>query len=99
MRLRHAMQTQRHRSLHIGKTHDQLLEACCRGISSWWVRENPKLPSSHFIGIATNTSMVLNYAVVTYVMMTAAVGLPNAVYRHTQDQSYLMTQCHTRHTL
>jgi len=32
MRLKHAMQTQRRRTLHIGKTHDQHLEACCRGI-------------------------------------------------------------------
>jgi len=41
------MQTQRHRSLQIGKTHDQHLEACCRGISSCWSGDNPKLPSSH----------------------------------------------------
>jgi len=34
MRLGNAMQTQRGRSLHIGKTHDQHLEASCRGISS-----------------------------------------------------------------
>jgi len=34
MRLKLAMQTQRRWSLHIGKTHDQHLEACCRGISS-----------------------------------------------------------------
>jgi len=32
MRLKHAMQTQRLRSLYIDKTHDQHLEACCRGI-------------------------------------------------------------------
>jgi len=32
MRLKHAMQTQRRRSLHIGKTHDRHLEECCRGI-------------------------------------------------------------------
>jgi len=31
------------------------------------------------IGIATNTSMVLNCALVTYIMMTADVGLPDAV--------------------
>jgi len=38
----------------------------------------PKLPLS--IGsIATNTSMVLNCALVTYIMMTADVGLPDAV--------------------
>jgi len=30
-------------------------------------------------GIATNTSMVLNYALVTYIMMTADLGLPDAV--------------------
>jgi len=34
MRLGNAMQTQRRRSLHISKTHDQHVEACCRGISS-----------------------------------------------------------------
>jgi len=32
MRLGNAMQTQRRRSLHIGKTLDQHLEACCRGM-------------------------------------------------------------------
>jgi len=31
------------------------------------------------IGIATNTSMVLNCAMVTYIMMTADVGLPDVV--------------------
>jgi len=31
------------------------------------------------IGIATNTSMVLDCALVTYIMMTADVGLPDAV--------------------
>jgi len=30
-------------------------------------------------GIATNTSMVLNCALVTYIMITADVGLPDAV--------------------
>jgi len=40
-------QTQRRRSLHIGKTHDKHLEACCRGISSCLAGDNPKLPSSH----------------------------------------------------
>jgi len=48
----------------------------------------PKQPSSHpssilnnhrVIGIAANTSMVLNCALVTYVMMTADAGLPDAV--------------------
>jgi len=42
--------------------------------------------NSHWvIGIATNTSMVLNCALVTYIMMTADVRLPNAVLRHPQD--------------
>jgi len=33
MRRKMPKQTQRRRSLHIGKTHDQHIEACCRGIS------------------------------------------------------------------
>jgi len=47
-------------------------------------RQGP-IPISHrVIGIATNTSMVLNCALVTYIMMTAVmmtadVGLPDAV--------------------
>ena len=39
------------------------------------------------IGIATNISMVLSCALVTYPMMTAEVALPDAVKRHTQDIS------------
>jgi len=39
-----------------------------------------KIVNSHrVIGIATNTSMVLNCALVTYIMMTADVGLLDAV--------------------
>jgi len=57
MRLKQAMQTQKRRSLHIGKIHDQHLEACCRGTI---------LNSHRVIGIATNTSMVLNCALVAY---------------------------------
>jgi len=34
MRLKHAMKTQMRMSLHIGKTNDHHLEACCKGISS-----------------------------------------------------------------
>jgi len=52
-------------SLHIGKTHDQHLEACCRGISFPPARQGTILSSHRVIGIATNrpTSMVLlNYA-------------------------------------
>jgi len=37
------------------------------------------LNSHRVIGIATNTSMVLNCALVTYIMMTTDVGLPDAV--------------------
>jgi len=37
------------------------------------------LNSHRVIGIATNTSMVLNSALVTNIMMTADVGLPDAV--------------------
>jgi len=39
--------------------------------------------NSHLvISIATNTSRVLNCTLVTYIMMTADEGLPDAVYRH-----------------
>jgi len=34
--------------------------------------------SNRVIRIATNTSMVLNCALVTYIMMTADVGMPDA---------------------
>jgi len=38
------------------------------------------IQNSHLvIGIASNTSMVPNCALVTYVMMTADTGLPDAV--------------------
>jgi len=63
------------------KTHGQHLEACCRGISSCYGGDNPKLSLSH----ATNTSMVQNCAFVTYIILTADVGLPEAFYRHTQE--------------
>jgi len=44
-------------------------------------RQETILSSHRVIGIATNTSMVLNCALVTYmyIMMTADVGLPDAV--------------------
>jgi len=41
-------------------------------------RQGTMLNSHRVIGIATNTSMVLNCALVTYIMMTADVGLPDA---------------------
>jgi len=42
-------------------------------------RQGTILNFHRVIGIATNTSMVLNCAFVTYIMMTADVGLPDAV--------------------
>jgi len=42
-------------------------------------RQGTMLNSHPVIGIATNTSMVLNCALVIFVMMTADVGLPDAV--------------------
>jgi len=43
-------------------------------------RQGTILNSHLVIGIATNTSMVLNCALVTYIMMTTAdAGLPDAV--------------------
>jgi len=49
-------------------------------------RQGTILNSHPIIGVAINTSMVLNCALVTYVMMTADVGLPDAVY--TQDNDH-----------
>jgi len=42
-------------------------------------RQGKILNSHRVIGFATNTSMVLNCTLVTYIMMTADAGLPNAV--------------------
>jgi len=42
-------------------------------------RQGTTLNSHQFIGIATNTSMVLKCALVTYIIMTADVELPDAV--------------------
>jgi len=42
-------------------------------------RQGTILNSHRVIGIDTNSSMVLNCALVTYIMMTADVGLPDAV--------------------
>jgi len=42
-------------------------------------RQGTILNSHRVIGNATNTSMVLNCALMTYIMMTADVGLPDAV--------------------
>ena len=43
-------------------------------------RQGTILHNHRLIGIATNTSMMLSYALVTYRMMTAEVGLPDAIY-------------------
>jgi len=42
-------------------------------------RQGTILNNHRVIGIAANTSMVLNFALVTYIMMTADAGLPDAV--------------------
>jgi len=42
-------------------------------------RQGTILNSYRVLGIATKTSMVLNCALVTCIMMTADVGLPDAV--------------------
>ena len=64
----YAKQTQRRRSLHIGRTHDQhfIAEAFPPA------RQGTILNNNRVIGIATNTSMVLIWALVTYLMMTAS---------------------------
>jgi len=42
-------------------------------------RQGAILNNHRVIGIAANTSMVLNCALVTYIMMTVDAGLPDAV--------------------
>jgi len=42
-------------------------------------RQGTVLNHHRVIGIVTNTSMVPNCALVTYIMMTADLGLPDAV--------------------
>jgi len=41
-------------------------------------RQGTIVNSHRVIGIATNTSMVLNCSFATYIMITADVGLPDA---------------------
>jgi len=64
--------------LHIGKKHDQHL---LRHVAEEFppARQGTILISHRVLGIATNTPMVLNCALVTYIMMTADVGLPDVV--------------------
>jgi len=42
-------------------------------------RQGTILNNHRVIGIAANTLMVVNYALLTYIMMTVDVGLPDAV--------------------
>ena len=62
------------------------------------VRQGTILTNHRVIGIATNISMVLCCALVTYPMMTAEVGLPNVVYRHTQDVYHKSCRYHVEQT-
>jgi len=48
-------------------------------------RQGTILNSHRVTGIAANTSMVLNCALETYIMMTTDVGLPDVVLGHTQN--------------
>jgi len=50
LRLKHAMQTQRRRSLHIGKTHDQILRHVAEAFRP--ARQGTILNSHRVIGIA-----------------------------------------------
>jgi len=63
------MQTHRRRLLHSDKMHDQHLGHVAEAFPP--ARQVTILNSHRVIGIATNTSMVLNCALVTYIMMTA----------------------------
>jgi len=77
--MRHKMpkQTQRLRSLHIGKRMTSILKHVAAAFPP--ARQGTSLNSHRVIGIATNTSKVQNCGLVTYIMMTADVGLPDAV--------------------
>jgi len=63
--------------LHIGKTHASILWHFAEALTP--ARQGTIQNSHRIIGIATNTSMVQNCALMTYIMMTADVGLPDAV--------------------
>jgi len=52
-------------------------------------RQGTILSSHRVIGIATNTSVVLNCALVTYMMMTADVGLPTNLLGPSNLQIYI----------
>jgi len=70
-------QTQRRRSLHIAeKRMTSILRYVVEAFRP--ARKGTILNPNRVIGIATNTSMVLNCAIVTYIMMTTDVRLPDA---------------------
>jgi len=73
-----APQTQRCRSLHISA---KRMTSILRHVADSFppARQGTILSSNRVISIATHTSMVLNCALVTYLMMTADLGLPAAV--------------------
>jgi len=73
-------QTQRHRLCTLAKRMTSILRHVAEVLPP--ARQGTILNSHRVISIATNTSMVLNCAFVTYIMMTAYAGLPGAVYRH-----------------
>jgi len=79
MRLKHAMQTHRRRSLHKYKSAKRVT-SINRHVAEAFppARQGTILNSLRVIGIATNTSIVLNCALVTYIKMTADAGLPDA---------------------
>jgi len=69
-------QTQRRRSVHISKKRSTSI---LRHVAEAFPPARQGTNFHRVIGIATNTSIVLNCALVTYIMMTADVGLPDVV--------------------
>jgi len=60
--------------------HDQHLEVQVYVADAFLpARQGTILNSHRAIGIATNNSMVIHFALVTYIMMTADIALPDAV--------------------
>jgi len=57
LRPKHAMQTQRRRSLYIGKSHDRILRHAAEAFPP--TRQGTILNFHRVISMATNTSMVL----------------------------------------
>jgi len=76
---KHVKQT--HRRIKSHSTSAKRMTSILRHVSEAFppARQGKILNSYRVIGIATNTSMVLNSALVTYIIMTADVRLPDAV--------------------